>query len=135
MLSFTDLTKMARSRVDDAKVLFAAGRYDGAAYIIGYAVEFKLKARIATGILAARSFPETPAEFDRLAKLKNHRLEELLELSGRKGKVTTSTMFKSKWSFLVSQWKPESRYNKVGTVTAQVASDMIGAVEFLLRAL
>ncbi len=52
MLAFSDLRKLARARVDDGRALLAAGRYDGAAYITGYAIEFALKSRIATGLLA-----------------------------------------------------------------------------------
>jgi len=32
-------------------------------------------------------------------------------------------------------WKPESRYAKIGTVTSTSADDMITAVETLLKAL
>jgi len=48
---------MAKARIDDAKALRAAGRYDGAVYIAGYAVECQLKARIATSLLAQGAGP------------------------------------------------------------------------------
>jgi HEPN domain-containing protein len=42
-----DLQRLALARVTDARVLFAAGRYDAAYYLAGLAVECALKARIA----------------------------------------------------------------------------------------
>jgi hypothetical protein len=41
-----DLKKIARARIMDAECLFSGGRYDGAVYLCGYAVELALKARI-----------------------------------------------------------------------------------------
>jgi len=82
---------MAKARIDDAKALRAAGRYDGAVYIAGYAVECQLKARIATSLLAQGAGPETNVEFDNLGRLKSHRLEDPLKLSGRKAQIDKST--------------------------------------------
>jgi HEPN domain-containing protein len=41
-----ELDSIARARIEDAKALLAAGRFDGATYLCGYAVEVALKARI-----------------------------------------------------------------------------------------
>ena len=46
MISRTELRRIARARLRDAEVLFGAGRYDGAIYVCGYAIELTLKARI-----------------------------------------------------------------------------------------
>ena len=99
MLTFHDLRRMAKARIDDAKALRAAGRYDGAVYIAGYAVECQLKARIATSLLAQGAWPETNVEFDNLGRLKSHRWEDLLKLSGRKAQIDKSTTRQAAWSY------------------------------------
>ena len=83
MLSFAELRSMSDARGLDAKAVYNSGRYGGAFYIVGYAVEYRLKGRIATSLLRVGQFPRHEAEFDRLAKIKSHRLDELLKLSGR----------------------------------------------------
>ena len=46
MILVAELDGLAAARLEDAKVLLASGRYDGAVYMCGYAVEIALKARI-----------------------------------------------------------------------------------------
>ena len=126
---------MSDARVEDAKALWAAGRWDGAFYIVGYAIEYRLKGRIATSLLKVGMFPRHAAEFDRLAKIKSHRLDELLRLSGRGGKVVEGTPIGDAWEYLQMNWSTESRYAPIGTATPGEADAMIRAVELLLRVL
>src|SRR5687768_7434416 len=116
MLTFRDLRKMAAARVEDAKALVAAGRYDGATYIVGYAIEYAIKARIATSLLACRGFPEKPQEFTSLCNLRNHKLEELVKIANRDTHVDRPR-YKSTWSYFLNNWKPEARYSRVGSAT------------------
>ena len=44
----SDFQQLADVRIDEAAVLFAQGKYDGAYYLAGYAVECGLKACIAS---------------------------------------------------------------------------------------
>lgn len=60
MISAVDLRVIAGARLEDAKVLAANGRSDGAAYVCGYAIELALKARIAD-TLNWKGFPEHAA--------------------------------------------------------------------------
>lgn len=46
MLTRAELTHIAQARLADAEALHQAGRYDGAVYLCGYAVEVGLKHRI-----------------------------------------------------------------------------------------
>ena len=46
MATTTELRALARARLKEAQILFAAKRYDAATYLCGYAVEMALKARI-----------------------------------------------------------------------------------------
>src|SRR5947209_3521441 len=134
MLSYSDLRKMARARVADAKVLHAHGRYDGAAYVVGYAVELQLKARIAGQVFGCRGFPEEPKDFDRLTKLKTHKLEDLAAAAARDGKLK-GPRWSGDWNFFLQSWRPESRYAKVNTNNETKAGEMIRVVERLLKAL
>lgn len=80
MITLKDLRLIARARLQDSEVLFKAGRYDGAAYLAGYAVEIALKTRICK-TLKWLGFPETAKEFENYASLKTHKLDVLLHLS------------------------------------------------------
>lgn len=62
MIPVVELDKIARARLEDAKGLLAAGRFDGATYLCGYAVEVALKARICR-TLNWSEFPSTGVEF------------------------------------------------------------------------
>jgi HEPN domain-containing protein len=53
MISVGELDNIAQARIGDAKVLLAAGRFDGATYLCGYAVEVALKARICRVLILA----------------------------------------------------------------------------------
>ncbi len=39
MIPVDELDRIARARLEDAKALLAAGRFDGATYVFGYTVE------------------------------------------------------------------------------------------------
>ncbi len=135
MLTYGELRAMSDARVRDARALYAAGRYDGAAYIVGYAVEYRLKGRIATSILRSGQFPRSTAEFDRLVRIKSHRMAELLKLAGRESKIVKGSSIEQAWDQFHSNWSPESRYAPVGTTAASKALAIIEAVEQLLRVL
>jgi hypothetical protein len=128
MISRAELRAIARARLTDAEALFGAGRYDGAMYLGGYAVELALKARICR-TLKWNEFPSTPAEFRSYQSLRSHDLDVLLSLSGRDAVVRSR--FPTEWS-AASAWDPEMRYNPVGTATRSRALDMIRATRSLL---
>jgi hypothetical protein len=73
----SDLQKIADIRVIDAKLLLDAGRFEGAYYLIGYAVECGLKACIAKQIKEF-DFPDKKLVNDSYS----HDLLKLLRLSG-----------------------------------------------------
>ena len=62
MLTRKELQKIARARLKDAQILFQNRRYEGAAYLCGYAIELWLKARICR-TLGWEGFPSTNREF------------------------------------------------------------------------
>jgi hypothetical protein len=131
MIARADLRRIARARLRDAEALCRAGRYDGATYLCGYAVELSLKARICRTLRWA-GFPHTRKEFESYQSFKVHNLETLLRLSGVEGKITT--VHAASWSAVV-YWNPESRYDMPGTVTKREALDMIQGARAIMRIL
>lgn len=129
MLSFRDLNSIARGRLKDAKALLTAKRYDGAAYLCGYAVEIALKARIVKTLRWSDGFPEKGTEFAGLQSFKSHDLRVLLKLSGWEAKIKLK--YPADWS-RVTQWDPESRYRPPGNLTHTEAREMIvGATQIV----
>lgn len=86
MISVAELDKIARARLEDAQVLLDAGRFDGAAYLCGYAVEIALKARICRTLNWA-DFPSTGGEFQAYRSFQTHDLRVLLRLSGQEERI------------------------------------------------
>jgi HEPN domain-containing protein len=127
MLDAATLASIAKVRLDDAKALFLADRYDGAVYLCGYAVEVALKARIVQ-LLKWEKFPDSKE----YSNFKTHDLDVLVHLSGQELRIKTE--FLSEWS-IVKQWTPELRYNSPGYATPDQANDIITSTEKLISEL
>lgn len=130
MISLQELENLCIDRLDDAKVLFKASRYEGAFYICGYVVEVGLKLTICR-TLNWLGFPQTKGEFEGLSSFKTHNLEILLHLSGKETEIKEKHF--SEWS-VVASWEPEIRYSSEKH-TPQKVELMLDSVEKLLRVL
>ena len=135
MLSKTDLKRIAKVRLDDAKALYEAERLDGATYLCGYVIEIALKHRICR-TLKWDTFPESAGEFNGFTSFKTHDLDKLLKLSGVEKKVREG--FLEEWS-IVRTWNPELRYSRAVSMsrieTANRKSEVlniINATEIIL---
>jgi hypothetical protein len=128
MLDPATLRAIAIARLDDAQILLANARYDGASYICGYVVEFTLKARICD-TLNWNGYPETRNDFQNLQTFKTHNLDILLSLSGREQIIKQGHY--QDWS-IVNQWNPEVRYRDVGHVSPVAAQSYLQAVIVLI---
>jgi hypothetical protein len=131
MIAQADLKAMAREKLKDAQALFRAGRYDGAIYLSGYAMELALKARICQ-TLRWPGFPETKSEFENYQSFRTHNLEVLLHLTGIEDRIKQHYL--PAWS-VASGWKPEIRYQRAGTATPLQSQAMLESVRILLRRL
>jgi len=131
MIPVAELDSIARARIEDAKALLTAGRFDGATYLCGYAVEVALKARICRTLNWAE-FPSTGGEFQAYRSFQTHELDVLLRLSGQEARVKQNHF--PLWN-AVAVWKAESRYNVVGTAQRPDVTTMIHATEELLAVL
>jgi HEPN domain-containing protein len=131
VIAVSDIRRLARARLADAEVLLAAGRFDGAVYVVGYAVEIALKARICK-TLRWPEFPTTQGEFKELTSFKTHKLPILLRLSGRETFIKTKYL--AEWSS-VAAWDTDTRYRPAGTASLGDAQGMIESARVLLKAL
>lgn len=113
--------------LEDAKVLFAHSRLDGAFYICGYVVELGLKVSICK-TLGWEGYPESKREFEGLTSFKTHDLEMLLHLSGCEKSIKEN--YFAEWS-VVTNWDTEIRYSSEKRNSEQVEL-MLKASEKLL---
>ena len=104
-----DLQVLTRVRLDEARLLLDAGRYDGAYYLSGYALECALKACIARQV-RTHDFPPRPALVrgmyihDPLDLVRAARLRDSLA-----DRIRSCSVFEKKWS-TAREWSEESRY-------------------------
>lgn len=131
MIQLGELDNIAQARLEDARALLAAGRFDGATYLCGYAVEVALKARICR-TLNWSEFPSTGGEFKNYRSLSTHELGVLLRLSGQEDRIKQGHFVH--WN-AVTVWKVETRYSVVGTAKQLDATAMIEAAKELLAVL
>src|SRR6059036_2299210 len=131
MIKVEELDNIANARIEDARTLLTAGRFDAAHYLCGYAVEIALKARICRTLNWAE-FPSTSGEFQAYRSFQTHELDVLLRLSGQEGQIKQNQF--ALWN-AVAIWKVESRYNVAGTVQQADAAAMIQAAEEILAVL
>lgn len=129
VISVEALDGVAAARLEDAKTLLTATRFDGAIYLCGYAVEVALKARICR-VLDWPAFPTTAHEFQAYKSFQTHDLDVLLRLSGQRSRIMAHHF--DLWSQVVS-WRVESRYNVTGTALPADAMAMIEAAARILE--
>jgi HEPN domain-containing protein len=107
MVTRKDLKLLAEQRLEEAKVLLAAGRPSGAYYLAGYAIELGLKACIAKAFQ-----PDTIPTKAFVNAVHTHDLATLVKLAGLAKELDDAKqdpLFAARWG-LVSKWDEESRY-------------------------
>jgi HEPN domain-containing protein len=108
MLNRLELQTLAKMRVREAKTLLRNGHFEGAYYLLGYAVECALKACIAKQI-KKHDFPDKKI----VNQSYTHELGTLFDLSGLKinfqKEIVTNSQLEKNWA-TVKDWKEESRY-------------------------
>lgn len=107
-LTRTDFQQLTDVRAAEAAALLAAGLWDGAYYLAGYAVECALKACVAK-LTAAEEFPDKERAF----KAFTHDIEQLVKLAllkdVRDAGAKADPEFRDNWN-LVKDWAEDSRY-------------------------
>jgi hypothetical protein len=127
----TEFQQLAEVRIEEAAVLLAAGKWDGAYYMAGYAVECGLKACIAKRTVA-ESFPP-----DRkfVEGCYSHNLPQLRGLADLNDLFDTDaphgSLLRRNWD-AVKEWSEATRYTRVPEPKArqllQAISDPVDGV-------
>jgi hypothetical protein len=119
-----ELEQLAEIRAQEAEILFSAKAYQGAYYLIGYALECTLKACIAKQIRAF-DFPNKKLTNDSYT----HDLGKLLVTAGLKQELEEQERqdedFKLNWAVALN-WSEESRY--VHSIKENEAHDLYNAI-------
>ena len=104
----TQLQHLAEERACDAKSLLSAGRWSGAYYLAGYAIECGLKACIAR-LTNQHDFPNKALAM----QCYTHKIETLVEVAGltlrRDTDAAASPALGSHW-LVVKDWDETARY-------------------------
>lgn len=112
-----DFQQLAEMRIEEAKALLDAGKWSGAYYLAGYAVECALKACIAK-LTKEYDFPDK----DVLLKCYNHNIEVLVKQAGlqnqRDADAPTGSPQRAKWN-TVGAWDESSRYRLITQAKAE----------------
>jgi hypothetical protein len=120
----TTFQRLAKLRLDEAKILVREREYSGAYYIAGYAIECALKARIAAQF-RENEIPDKNV----VNKVYTHDPTDLVRLSGLESELNAALRADSnldrRWS-IVQNWNEQARY---AIWTEQQAASMIDAVD------
>jgi HEPN domain-containing protein len=118
-----DLQELARIRIEEAALLLANGKSEGAYYLSGYAIECALKACIARKT-QQYDFPDKEA----VNQSYTHDLSQLIKAAGLEveldQKRAADGNFETNWA-VVKDWSEKDRYRKQ---TAQKAQDLYSAI-------
>jgi HEPN domain-containing protein len=104
----SDLQQLAELRLSEAQVLLDAGKFAGAYYLAGYAIECALKACTAKRTREF-DFPEKQT----VNRSHTHDLRQLVDVANMKDElaiaIAKDVQFADKWE-VVSGWSEASRY-------------------------
>jgi hypothetical protein len=113
-----DFQQLADVRIDEAAVLLAQRKYDGAYYLAGYAVECGLTACIAK-LSNQFDFPPKPKSIN---DYYSHDIDKLVTTAAltnqRYADAAADSVLKANWEF-VKDWNEESRYQRKSQNEAQ----------------
>lgn len=120
----TELENLAAIRIKEAEVLLAAGCYQGAYYLAGYALECTLKACIAKQVKEF-DFPDKKLANDSYT----HNLASLLIPAGLTQELRAQEKhdreFRLNWAIVI-KWSEESRYKFA--IKEQDANELFNAI-------
>jgi len=113
-----EFQQLAEARVEEAKTLLDAGKWDGAYYLAGYAVELALKACIIKKLMATDAFPKKDFSKD----CYTHSVETLVGVAGlnlaRGAATTADPVLSANWG-TVKDWSEQSRHCRFTEVDAR----------------
>jgi HEPN domain-containing protein len=130
----TEQHKASIHRWEDAQALFQAGRWRGAMYLAGYAVECRLKWKLMqrwqcrTLVQLEEDLQEHGIEQSPFT----HNLKVLLRLAGGLERMQQNQRLWGSFSDTVNRWRPAWRYNP-DVSTREQAEDFLEVAKDVLR--
>lgn len=123
------LKRIAEIRLNEARLLFENGYYDGAIYLCGYVVEAALKAMVCK-TLGVTEYPGEQVLKSMRSAFYTHELDNLKILGGLSPHLNLSQdqRLLQNWSLLSDGWNSEMRY-EIGIADQSRASAMLKALE------
>jgi HEPN domain-containing protein len=122
-----DLRQLAQDRLQDAAALLAVGRWPGAYYLVGYAVECGLKACIMAHVEATGAIFQDKKFAERCW---THNLEVLVVQANLKPALDAlagaNANFSGNWG-TANDWEERSRYQQKTQAEAQALYDAISS--------
>ncbi len=100
---------VARLRIEDAQCLHREGRYNGAVYLAGYAVECQLK----FAYCRQKGLLNLPESFE------THDWDRLVQAAGLLPDIRKQTAIYAIYSALADQWGPALRYQTTRYTTSR----------------
>lgn len=127
MVNGSSLRELAIARLKTVKILLKNSEFDVAVYLLGYVVEFALKAIICKR-LCLTEYPPSSDELERV--FKTHHFDTLLVLSGLSNKINANapSSLWNNWSEL-TKWRVDMRYEPIGTYSKADVEEKIKALE------
>jgi HEPN domain-containing protein len=111
-------------RLEEAQLLLDAGKWDGAYYLAGYALELALKVCIIKLLMETDKFPERKFT-DRCS---THSVVELLALTGLRAKwdaaADANAKLKGYWE-KCKEWNEGARYERISEALARTLYEAI----------
>jgi HEPN domain-containing protein len=121
----SDLQQLAELRVSEAQVLLDAGKFAGAYYLAGYAIECALKACIAKRTREF-DFPEKQT----VNRSHTHDLRQLVDVAYMKDElalaIASDVKFAEYWE-VVNGWSEASRYKIMDENLARLLVEAVGS--------
>jgi HEPN domain-containing protein len=109
----SDFQQLADVRIEEAQLLLAQQKYDGAYYLAGYAVECALKFCIAK-LTNEHDYPDK----DFASSCYTHNLQRLLRLAQlaeqRSADAAVDVDFEANWSVVANHWTEDRPKNNFG---------------------
>jgi HEPN domain-containing protein len=105
MASIQNFRMLSERRLREARILLNAGEWDGAYYLAGYSVEFALKAKIISMLMATNSFPSKK----NVEAFYRHDLTSLRKLADLELDMNSNEEVNNAW-LVVKDWSEQSRY-------------------------
>ena len=134
-----ELLTISRSKFDSATILQESDKSEDAIYLAGYALEFMIKRHIALRLNWSEYPPkqikpkgDAYSQDTNYTSFYTHDLQKLLCIGGLYQEIISDTDLKSHLDTTL-KWKVEMRYETPGTLSAEVAAEIISSTLFMIK--